>query len=79
MNVNILTWVIVLPTSLETLQTKVNLEARRTAVLKLVEKAENLKAQAAELEASAYRESLYIESQARHVWTDEQINKAKQA
>ena len=44
----ILTWVLVLPTTLDNLQSKVSLESRRAAVMSLVSKADNLEAQAAE-------------------------------
>jgi hypothetical protein len=75
----ILSWVLILPATLENLDAKIGLESRRVAVMSLMSRAAGLEAQAAELKATAYRESLNIESLARQVWSFEQIEKAKRA
>ncbi|MDQ1817813.1 stable inheritance protein KleA [Massilia sp. CCM 9210] len=51
--------------------------AMREEVVSLVEKAQALEAQAEAARADAYTAALRIESEAHHVWSAEEIAKAK--
>lgn len=76
-NQNILPWVNVLPEIEGNLKEKLFLIVHRDQVISLVDRADELTAQAAELRAEAYRKSLNLESKARVNWTEEQIQSAK--
>ncbi|PLX77034.1 MAG: hypothetical protein C0607_02830 [Azoarcus sp.] len=51
--------------------------SRRAAIIKMVDEAAKLEAQAAELRSQAYFASLSLEADARRLWADEEIQRAK--
>lgn len=71
MSREIMTWVTLLPEVGEPILNK------REAVIKTMDDAAKLEAQAAELRGRAYFAALSLEADARRLWTDEEIQKAK--
>ena len=51
---------------------------KREAIEAKVQRAKELEAQAQALRGEAYRDSLDLESKVRSLWTDDDVNRAKQ-
>lgn len=67
----VMTWVTLLPEVGEPIL------KQREAVIKTMDEAAKLEAQAAELRGRAYFAALSLEADARRLWTDEEIQTAK--
>ncbi len=75
---NVLNWIGSLPAVNGSNAQQILFAAKRQEVVSLVERAETLTGEEAkEVRGDAYRAALKLESEARSVWSDEQIISAK--